>query len=201
YPEAAMLLKRVAALFPHVAYAHYLLGIARMKWGLLFLAQQSLEKADELLPNHSEHLRSMGWLKVLLGNLEEGRKYLREAISRDLTNPNAYMDLAMSYFHYFDFAEGHKWLDIAKSLAPNNPLIQEQESIAKEVEQDFSHYSSKQLEKMRTEKLDPDIQREFRVSLVEHAMNDKHEVSKEEILEIEEEFRLQGIRGTLARSA
>lgn len=195
HPEAAMLLKRTAARFPHDSYVHYLLGIARMKWGLLLLAKQSFEKADELLPNHADHMRSMGWLQVLLGNLQEGRALLRQAISKDITNPNAYVDLAMSYFHFFEFEEGRKWLDIAKPLASDNEFVKTSENIAREMEKDFSRYSPKHLEKMRKEKLHPDIQREWRISLIEFSLKNKKNFSPEEIAEIKEELRLQGIKG------
>lgn len=105
------------------AYAHYLLGIARMKCGRFFLAKQALETANQLLPRHSENLRSLGWVKVMLGELEKGRNDLREAISLDLMNHLPYIDLAMSYVHYFDFTQGREWLERGAALAPKDPYV------------------------------------------------------------------------------
>ena len=84
---AVSILKEAIEVLPDEPYLHYLLGVARMKCGRFFLAKRALEKANNLLPQNSKNLRSLGWAKVMLGELEEGRKDLREAINLDLMDP------------------------------------------------------------------------------------------------------------------
>jgi tetratricopeptide (TPR) repeat protein len=119
----------------------------------IFLAKEALEKANHLLPRHAENLRSLGWVKVMLGQLEEGRNDLRDAISLDLVNPLAYLDLAMSYFNHLEFKEGFEWLERAKALNPNDPFVLQNYKIAKDMEKDASQYSKNQIAQLKKERL------------------------------------------------
>lgn len=174
-------------------YLYYLLGIARMKCGRFFLAKRALEKANNLLPQNAENLRSLGWVKVMLGELKEGRKNLREAINLDLINPFAYVDLAMSYFHCFEFEEGFEWLERAKALNPNDSFVLQNYKIAKAMEKEFSKYSKTKCTKLKKEKLDPELQREFHLSVLERFFKRKG-LSKDEADEIREELELNGFK-------
>ena len=187
--SAVSIIKEAINFAPEMTYLHYLLGIARMKCGRFFLAKKALEKADQLEPNRSDNLRSLGWVKVMLGNIEEARTDLRKAISLDLTDPLAYVDLAMSYFHYYEFKEGFEWIERAKALDPNNPYILSNYQTAKETEKEFLKYSKKQLEKMRKEKLNPEAQKGFQLSIL-RKYSEGRTLNDDEIKEIGEELKL-----------
>ncbi|MBU1102774.1 hypothetical protein KJ853_03945 [Patescibacteria group bacterium] len=176
---------------PEHPYLYYLLGIARMKCVRFFLAKRALEKADRLLPHNAENLRSLGWVKVMSGQLEEGRKDLREAINLGLIDPLPYIDLAMSYFHHFDFKEGNECLARAHSLAPEDPYVLNNVKMAKEMERDFLKYSEKERQKIKKEKLNPEAQKFFRVSALQDYYAGKP-LTRDEAEEVREEARLSG---------
>ncbi len=188
---AVIVIKDVLKEAPEDPYSHYLLGIARMKCLRFFLAKRAFEKANQLLPNKAENLRSLGWVKVMLGQLEEGRKDLREAISLDLVNPLAYIDLAMSYFHYFDFEEGKQWLERALSLAPEDQFLLDNAKIAKKLEKEFLNYPNKERQKMKKEKLNQKFQKFLRISTLQDYYAGKP-LAQDEAEEVREEARLNG---------
>jgi len=188
---AVSIIKEVLKKRPEDPYLYYLLGIARMKCVRFFLAKRALEKADQLLPNHAENLRSLGWVKVMLGKVEEGRNDLRRAISLDLMNHLSYIDLAMSYFHYFDFKEGRKWLERGRALAPRDPYVLTNVKMAKEMEKEFLKYSDKEIQKMKEEKLDPQAQRFFRISMLQEYYTGKP-LTRDEAEEVQKEAQLNG---------
>lgn len=193
---AVALIKDAIKKSPNEAFYYYLLGTARIKCARLFLAKEAFERANQLEPRHPENLRALGWAKVMLDEIEEGRKDLREAISLDLINPFAYVDLAMSYFNYFDFKEGMEWLNRAVALAPKEPFVLQNLKIAKEMQKGFSKVPEKQLEKMRKEKSDPKMQRAFRISLLEQYSNRKA-LTRDEAEEIQRESRLNGVSAAI----
>ena len=174
------------------SYAHYLLGIARMKCGRFLLAKQAFETANQLLPRHSENLRSLGWVKVMLGAVEEGRNDLREAISLDLMNHLPYIDLAMSYFHYFDFVQGREWLERGAALASKDPFVLHNLAMAKKMEKEYSRYSTREMGKLKEEKMNPEMQKAFRVSILEKYSIGKP-LTRDEAEELREEARLNGL--------
>jgi len=197
--SAVSIIKDILKETPEDPYLHYLLGIARMKCVRFFLAKRALEKADQLLPNHAENLRSLGWVKVMLGQVEEGRDDLRKAISLDLMNHLSYIDLAMSYFHYFDFKEGTEWLERGRALAPKDPYVLTNIKTAKEMEKEFLKYSDKEIQKMKEEKLDPQAQRFFRISMLQKYYTGKP-LTQDEAKEVQEEAQLNGAPTSITRA-
>jgi len=193
---AVALIKEVIKESPENPFYFYLLGTARIKSARLFLAKEAFLKANELLPHNPENLRALGWAKVMLDEIEDGRKDLREAISLDLMNPFAYVDLAMSYFGYFDFKEGMEWLNRAKALAPKEPFVLQNFKTANEMQKHFSKFSEKQMEKMRKEKSNPKMQRVFRLSLLEDYSNRKA-LTRDEAEEIQKESRFNGVSASI----
>ncbi len=191
--QAVIILKEAIKEFPDNVYLYYLLGIARMKCCRFFLAKRALEKANKLDPDNSENLRSLGWVKVMLGELEQGRKNLREAINLDLTNHLAYLDLAMSYFHFYEFEEGLEWLGRAKALAPKDTYVLHNSEIAEKMKKEMDKYSEFDLKLMKKEKLDPKVQKSFRLFTLEKFFKNKS-LTKEEAEEIKEELELSGLR-------
>lgn len=192
YSEAVFELKEVICLFPEQAYLYYLLGMARMKCGRFLLAKRALQKANRLLPNNSENLRSLGWVKVMLGEFEEARKDLREVINLDLTNHLAYLDLAMSYFNCLDFKQGFEWLERAKALSPRDQFVLENYKIAKEMEKEFSRYSKAKVAGLKKKRLDAGFQKQVRLSILEEFFR-KGVLTKDEADEITEELKLNGL--------
>jgi len=188
---AVSIIKEALKKVPEDPYLHYLLGIARMKCVRFFLAKRALERADQLLPNHAENLRSLGWVKVMLGDLEGGRSDLRKAINLDLMDYLTYIDLAMSYFHYFDFKEGMEWLERGRALAPKDPYVLSSIKTAKEMEKEYSKYSASKLREMLEEKLDPEYQRFFRISMLQKYYTGKP-LTRDEAKEVREEAQLNG---------
>ncbi len=176
---------------PENPYLHYLLGIARMKCGRFFLAKNALEKANQLLPCHPENLRSLGWVKVMLGQLKEGRNDLREAISLDLMSPLAYVDLAMSYFQYCDFKEGMQWLERGRALAPKDPFVLNNFKTAREMEKEYLRFPVSKRQKMREEKLSSEVQRELRIYILGN-YSFENPLTQDEAEEVREEARLNG---------
>lgn len=193
--EAVFVLKEAIKFSIEEPYLYYLLGIARMKCGRFLLAKRALEKANQLLPNNAENLRSLGWVKVILGELEEGRKNLRESISLDLTNPFPYLDIAMSYFQYFELEQGSEWLNRAKALSPKTTFVLENYKITESIKNDISKYSETQLKKMREEKLKPEAQKESRLFIIERFIQERENkgFTKDEMEEIAEELKLNGL--------
>ncbi len=192
YSEAIFELKKALDIFSEQDYLYYLLGIARMKCGRFFLAKQALEKANMLSPKHSENLRSLGWAKVMLSEFEEARKDLREAISLDMTNTLAYLDLAMSYFNCLDFKQGFEWLERAKALDPQDQFVLENYRIAKETEKETLSYPKAKLAELKKRRLDPKFQKEMRLAMLEEFLQ-KGITSKDEADEIVEELKLNGL--------
>ncbi len=189
---AVSVLKQTSRAFPRESYLYYLLGIARMKCGRFFLAQRAFLKANELSPNHAEILRSLGYVKTMLGELETGRNYLRESINLDLTNPLAYMDLAMSYFNCLEFEEGFEWLDRAKALGQKDQFVLDNYKRAEEERENFSKYPKDAIEKMKQERKRPETIRETRLSMLSSYAK-KQPISGDDEKEIQEELRLNGV--------
>lgn len=166
-----------------------------MKCGRFLLALRTIEKANELLPNNSENLRALGWLKVILGKLDEGRQLLNEALRLDSQNVNALVDLAMSYIHFFEIQKGVDLLKKAQEMAPDDFFVKASLEIAHSIKVDFGKYSEKHLEKMRKEKLRPDILKEFRFMCLEQTFNGQ--LSSDDVEEIKEEWRLNKFPGKI----
>lgn len=189
---AVSVLKETLRAFPQESYLYYLLGIARMKCGRFFLAQKAFLKANELTPHNAEVLRSLGYVKTMLGELELGRNYLRESISLDITNPLAYMDLAMSYFNCLEFEEGFEWLDRAKPLGMKDQFVLDNYKRAEKERDDFNKYPKDILEKMKQERKNPEVIKETCLFILNN-FNKKHLLSLDDEKEIQEELRLSGV--------
>jgi len=190
--RAVTIIKEIIREFPETPYLYYLLGIARMRCCRFFLAKRALEKADKLDPKNPENLRSLGWVKIMLGNLEEGRKDLRSAINLDLTNHLAYLDLAMSYFHFYEFKEGFEWLNRAKALAPKDPYVLYNSEMAEKMKKEAEKYSKFDLKLLKRERLDLKTQKEFRLFMLGEFFKNKS-LTKDEMEEIKEELELNGV--------
>lgn len=195
---AVTIIKDVLKEAPDDAYAHYLLGIARMKCGRFFLAKEALEKANQLLPHHADNLRSLGWVKTITGEIDAGRQDLREAIQLDLMNPLAYIDLGMSYIHCFEFAEGMEWLERGRALAPGDPFVNDTITAAQKMRKEFLAYPPEKQEQLRRESRDPRTQLAFRMSALER-YSFGQPLTRDEAEEVREEAKRNGFTASLIR--
>ncbi len=190
--EAVTVVKEAIRELPDNAYLYYLLGIARMKCCRFFLAKRALEKADKLDSNNSENLRSLGWVKIMLGDLKEGRNDLRSAINLNLVSPLAYLDLAMSHFHFYEFEQGFEWLKRAEALTSKDSFVLHNSEMAEKMKKEADKYSKVDLKLLRKEKLDPKTQKEFRLFMLGKFFRNKS-LTKDEMKEIKEELELSGV--------
>ena len=190
--EAVLILKKVVGKFSNDPYGHYLLGIARTKCGLFNLAKKSFEKVNELDFNQPDNLRSLGWAKIMLGDIDEGRNDLRNSINSNLTDYRAYLDLAVSYFNHLDFDEGFAWLDRAKSLNPDDEFIIENYKFAEITKKKFLTFSKEEKREIENEKLNPEIQKKTRLAILERSFGGSG-IRKEAVKELREELKLSGL--------
>jgi len=190
--EAVLLLKKTLVEFPNFPYMYYLLGIARMKCGLICLAKRAFEIADKLDPNNPENLKNLGWAKIMLGEVESGRDDLRSAINLNLIDSTVYLDLAMSYFNCLEFDKAFAWLDRAKALDPKDKLIIDNYNFVQEMKKEFLELSETQRKKIKIGKLDPEIRKDAHISALREVFNNR-DISKEEAEELEKELELSGL--------
>lgn len=198
--QAVTIIKEVIKVEPDMAYAHYLLGVARLKCCRFFLAHEALLKADQLDPNNPSNLRSLGYVKIMLGKIEEGRNDLRRSINLDLTNVQSYTDLAMSYFDHLDFKEGFNWLDRAVALNPKDKFISYSLKQAKKLNEEFEAMPQKQKAKMLKEKNDLEAQRVFRLQLLAK-YTERKGLTRDEAEEIQKEASFNGLSAAIMKDA
>ena len=170
----------------------YLLGVAQQKVSRFHLAEKEFEFVKSKKPFDLEIKRQLGWTKVMMGEIEEGRKLLREAISADLMNPLPYADLGASYIFTLDFEEGFRWLETARNLKPEENLILERIREAKKMEKDFEKFPEKEKEKLRELRRD---KKELKMMAIETMLNLQvgMESIKEEMEDVKKELELAGV--------
>ena len=170
----------------------YLLGVAQQKVSRFHLAEKEFEFVKSKKPFDLEIKRQLGWTKVMMGEIEEGRKLLREAVSADLMNPLPYADLGASYIFTLDFEEGFRWLETARNLKPEENLILERIREAKKMEKDFQKFPKKEKEKLRELRRD---RKELKLMAIETMLNLQvgTESTKEEMEDVKKELELAGV--------
>ena len=190
--EAVLLLKKLVRNFPDFPYAHYLLGVARMKCGLFSLAKISFELANEKNPGNPENIRSLGWTKFMLGDIEKARSDLRDAINLDLTNATIYLDLAKTFFDRLNFDEGFAWIDRARNLDPRNKFISDNYEIAKRMKEDFFKLSEAEKEKIKKEKMTSEMQEQAHLYILKKVFSNRG-FREEEMKELKNELDSSGL--------
>jgi tetratricopeptide (TPR) repeat protein len=166
--------------------------VAQQKVNRFHLAEKEFEFIRSKKPFDPEIKRQLGWTKVMMGKIEEGRKLLREAISAQLTSPAAYVDLGTSYIFTLNFDEGFQWLETAKNLDPKDPFIIERIKEAKRMEKDFQKFSENDKKIMRQMRNDP---QELKMMAIETMLNLQLgiEQTKEETEDVRKELELAGL--------
>ena len=194
--EALNALREGLEIDPENLDLRYLFGVAQQKANRFRLAEKEFEFVRAKKSFDPEIKRQLGWTKVMMGEIEKGRKLLGEAISADLTNPAAYADLGASYIFTLDFEEGYHWLETAKNLDPKNPIVLDRIKQAKKMQKDFKKFPEKKKEKMREIRNDP---QELKMAAIENmlALQLEIEPTKEEMEDIKKELELAGVNPQL----
>ena len=173
------------------AYTNYLLGIARTKCVRFSLARQALEKAVRMEPRNAEYLKSLGWAKVMLGEREAGRNDLRQAISLDLVNAAAYLDIAVSYLHDFEFEECKNWLDRADALRPGNELVKATRDMLAFAKRDFAKLPKQEQKLAMQERNDVSVRQGDQMFMLQNYSAGRP-MTRDEAEELKEEAKLIG---------
>jgi len=172
--------------------AKYLLGIAQIKACRFHLAQKEFEFLLACQPSSIKMKKELGWVKMMQGELEQGRNILREVISADITNPDPYMDLGVSFINTLDFAEAFHWLEIAEGLNPRDPLVLDALEHAKEMQAEFEKFSEKDKQKMRQMRNDP---QQLKTESIQNTLKfaaEQTNLSQEDLEDTRQELELAG---------
>lgn len=190
--EALDILRNGFRIAPQDLEFRYLWAVTLQKCWMLNLAEREFEFLRNREPNNLEILRQFGWTKVLKGEIEKGRKILREVINRDLTNPWPYMDLGASYALGLDFEEAFNWLETAKSLSSNDPIVLERIEQTKKMEEKFKKFSEEKKRKMKEIRRDP---QEIKLEAIENMLllSAETELTKEDSEDIKRELEFAGL--------
>ena len=190
--EALSILKEGLKIDSEDLDLRYLLGVAQQKAGRFHLAEKEFEFVEKKKPADPEIKRQLGWAKVIMGKIEEGRKLLREAISANLMNPLPYADLGASYIFTLDFEEGFRWLETAKNLKPNDAFISERIKEAKKMAKDFEKFPEKEKGKMHKMRQDP---QELKMMTIGNMLSLQLEIEPtgEEMEDVKRELELAGL--------
>jgi len=194
--EALNVLRIGFRISPQDFQFRYLWAIALQNCWLLNLAEKEFEFLKNQKPNDLEILRQIGWTKILKGEIEEGRKLLREVINKDLTNPWPYMDLGASYVLTLDFKEALKWLETARNLSSDNFIILERIEHTKKLEKEFEKFSEKEKRKMREIRKDP---QELKLRAIQNIvlLSSQTKLTKEDAEDIKRELELAGLNSQM----
>lgn len=190
--EALDVLRNGFRIAPQDLEFRYLWAVALQKCWFLNLAEREFEFLKSQKLNDPEVLRQIGWTKVLKGELEEGRRILREVIELNLTNPWPYMDLGASYGLSLDFKEALNWLETAKNLSSSDPIVLERIEHTKRMEKEFEKFPEKEKKIMREMRSDP---KELKLAAIESmvSMSMKAELTKEDSEDMKRELELAGL--------
>jgi tetratricopeptide (TPR) repeat protein len=189
--KALQILRKAIKTAPEDLNAHFLLGIALQKCSRLRLAFKEFEWLEKRGVN-SELKRQMGWTKVMMGELEEGRRYLREAINMNLVNGWAYADLGMSYARVFDFDTALDWMERARHLTPDDDYILWNISQTKKFQKEFQKFSEREKQKLKKLKNDPEVQKQIIVQNMFSALQSEESIP-EDMEEVKKELELMGL--------
>jgi len=170
----------------------YLFAIAQIKAGRFRLAQKELEFLLAKQPLSLKLKKELGWVKIMQGKLEQGRNILREVISADITNPDPYMDLGVSFINTLDFKEAFQWLETAKGLNPKDPLVLNALEHAKKMREEFERFSAKDKEKIQRMRTDP---QQLKTESIQNTLKfaaEQANLSQEDIEDTHKELELAG---------
>lgn len=200
---ALRILRQATKIYSENFDLRYLLGITQIKACRFHLAQKEFEFLLAYQPSSIKMKKELGWVKMMQGELEQGRKLLREVISADITNPDPYMDLGVSFINTLDFVEAFRWLETAKGLNPRDPLVLGALEHAQEMQAEFEKFSEKDKQKMRQMRNDP---QQLKTESIQNTLKfaaEQANPSQEDMEDTRQELELAGFNsnfGTFSQS-
>ncbi len=99
YDDAIALLRRAVSLSPEMSNAHARLGVLLLDRGQQSEGEAALRRAREISPQDPVVHVSLAGRQIEHGNYEEAIAHARTALLSDSEDMNAYLALAISYYH------------------------------------------------------------------------------------------------------
>ncbi len=196
-PELALgPLRQAVKLVAHEGKGFYLLGVAYLQMGRFHHAAQALETANALLSEEerAETLTYLGRAKVMLGELDEGRRLIQEAFKKDITNPFIHMDMAQTYIQVAEYDQALKWCESAQALAPCDQFVRENIKRIKGLRTSFLKIPRVKQELQRklfqTKKYQEQMRIEFLMATLGHSRG-----TAEDVAEVAAELKMNGLSG------
>lgn len=190
--SALSILRQGIKIDPQDLDFRYLFGISQIKARRFYLAEKEFEFLLNYRPSSLKIKKQLGWIKIMQGQLEQGRKILREVIAANLTDPSPYMDLGMSFINTLDFEEGFRWLKTAKNLNPKDQLVLKGLEHGKKMQNDFEKFSEKDKEKARQARNDPQYLKEEAIKSTLSFAAMETNLSQEDMEDMRKELELAG---------
>ncbi|PID70795.1 hypothetical protein CSB37_00420 [bacterium DOLZORAL124_38_8] len=124
--KAEKALKQAIKINPQASNAHYLLGFLfslQEEWGK---SVEQLQTADELMPNHPEILRCMGWSCYNQNRQSQrGIAILERSKNLSPNDPNVLCDLGVCYMNSNQHLKAIPLFEQVIKLSPNTGLAEE----------------------------------------------------------------------------
>jgi tetratricopeptide (TPR) repeat protein len=113
---------------PHYLFLLSCLYASQADWKK---ACEFARKAHILVPDNSEYLRALGWAVLRSGDLAEGEKMLRQAVTLDPTSPGAVGDLSAALIEQRRFNDAFAYLTKVVERYPTDQRLVEMLGVAK----------------------------------------------------------------------
>ena len=191
--RAVTVMKRFIENYPDEPWGHYLLGVARMKACKFHLAHEALTQALRLDPDNLQNIRTLGHIKVMLGEVEEGRRLIREAISRDTMFADAYTDLAHSYAEQYEFDKALEFFETARALSQDAEFVKKNINNIRDAKQNFDSMSEEDKRRALAEANNPQAKKHKCVYMLQHVLKQRPLVTEDELNEVYEELERVGV--------
>lgn len=176
--------------------SHFLLGCAYSRCARFHFAIQELEMADGLMPDDSEIIRQIGWVKIATDKIEQGRKLLQKSIEINRTNAMAYCDMGASYLKVCEYEQALRWFEIAHSFDSESEIILSSIEQARADLDNFNSMSEKEKKISKKVILDTRNQQQLRINILMRGLEDSNGVP-EDLYEVTEELKKQGLMGQI----
>ncbi len=125
YKQAEKLLLEAIDYDPKNVEIYYLLGEVLCKQERFQDAIMALKIANKLMPHHPRINHLLGWALFMNGNIENGRKYMQQALLDLPDDIQIICDLAVLENQAESSNEALKYIKKALKIAPEDPMVQE----------------------------------------------------------------------------
>lgn len=194
-PDRALApLRQATRLAFYEGIGHYLLGVAYIKVARFHLAERELEMAGNLLTEKADVRAHLGRAKMMLGNIEEGRKLIAEALRDEPDNPFIKADMAQSYAAEKNYEEALRW---AEDIQSDNPFFAENAAELRKLKEGFDRLTSEEQKASKEEAFNKEAGNKMRIEMMLSLADGGNGLTPEDIAEINEEMRLHGLTGQI----